>query len=239
MTSLDQTVYDIISGKINAGANPKIILLSDGSPTDMTYLNAIDPVLENCADNNIVVSTIGLKHGIDDKLMRRIADATGGLYVLAEDVSDLQSTMAKAAVGSSGRNLLGYRGYVKPSFLYVIERILFMGIIGVIIGIGVMHVIYILPQQLTFYSTFVKAALAGILLELLINLFNASIPFANAVYFILVGIILAQYYMVENRNVRSRGGKDEDEVKLGAEAETGSDSYGKDDDSDDGIRRVK
>ena len=194
-TTLSAVVEDLIAGRIQGGTSPKIILLSDGEPTDMGSISSIDPVLDRCENNGIVVSTIGLGRGIDDRLMRRIAESTGGVYMHADNAMDLRTQMEKAALGVSNRNLLGYRSTRKNGGLYALERILFMGAIGVFIGIAILYIVPIMPQQLTFYGAIAKGAFAGLILELFISVFRSSVSFTNVLYFLLIGVVLAQYYM--------------------------------------------
>lgn len=67
--------------------------------------------------------------------MRRIARATGGVYVAAPDAGSLSDAMAKAAVESTERDLLSARYFAEPDLLYAMLRILFLAALGTAIGV--------------------------------------------------------------------------------------------------------
>lgn len=60
-----------------------VILLSDGQS------NVNDSVLQELSNNEQRVITVGIGNDVDQDLMQRIADITGGSYVFCEDSSDL------------------------------------------------------------------------------------------------------------------------------------------------------
>ena len=116
-----------------------------------------------------------------------------------DNVDQLQSGMSSAMVESADRDLFGIRGFERLGALYVVERILFMGIIGVLIGLSVLYTSYFMPQQLTFYSAIVKGIVAAALLEILVQATGKDGLFM-AVYFLLVGMVLAQKYIRRGRS---------------------------------------
>ena len=203
-TAICYSIQDIVqmvqSGQIEGGDRPRIVLLSDGEPTDLDFFGSnINPILKEAVDNNISISTVGLGRGVNESFMKKIAQSTGGAYLYVDNVDQLQSGMSSAMVESADRDLFGIRGFERLGALYVVERILFMGIIGVLIGLSVLYTSYFMPQQLTFYSAIVKGIVAAALLEILVQATGKDGLFM-AVYFLLVGMVLAQKYIRRGRS---------------------------------------
>ena len=191
-TSIETIVEEIQKGNIDGGEHTRIILMSDGSPTDDgIFGKSVSGVLENCVDSGISISTVGLGNGVNKSLMEEIARTTGGVYVQVKDIDQLQSGMEEAAVKSSSRDLLSMRNFSRITALLVFERIVFMGILAFIIGASALFISEFHPERYTFYWAIGKSLAAGILIELLIQLFHAP-GLGNVLYFILAGVILAK-----------------------------------------------
>lgn len=215
--ALSDILDNIVSGKINGGKNPKVILLSDGEPTDGDK-DDFQPIIKRYASKNIVISTIGLNAGAKEGFLQWIAESTGGAYLEAKDETQLQAGMQAAAKGLHSRNLLGYRGVMRNSWIYSIERMIFMALLGAIIGISPLWLSYIMPQQLTLYAAIVKGILAGILLEIFLEVFNSPVSFVNVIYFLLIGIVLAQKYVrAERRRINWQDARRERSDKTGVD----------------------
>lgn len=132
--ALNAVLDDHERGEWSGGNRPKVILLSDGAPTDLGFLDTLNAEMKRYARAGVSISTVGLGDA-DEQMMRRIARATGGVYVAAPDAGSLSDAMAEAAVESAERDLLSARHFAEPDLLYVILRILFLAILGIAIGI--------------------------------------------------------------------------------------------------------
>ena len=84
---------------------------------------------------NTVSDNLG---SVDKKVMNKIAETTGGVFVNVKNASDLASAMKTAATSYSDRTLLSIRYMKNMDGLYGILRILFLTIIGTLIGSAVL-----------------------------------------------------------------------------------------------------
>lgn len=124
------------TGELLIDESCKVILLSDGYATDISFTNKnkVAKILESFAQRGICISTVGLADA-DDSLMSMIADKTGGVYVKANDISTLDEAMNQAASATNvSRNLLGYRAIVSFDLLLGFMRIAFITVLGIIIA---------------------------------------------------------------------------------------------------------
>src|SRR5699024_2657004 len=72
--------------------NDKIIIfLTDGNGS------WDDRAIQEADDNGIMIYTIGLGHGVDDELLTRIAEETGGKYYFAENSDQLEEIFDETA----------------------------------------------------------------------------------------------------------------------------------------------
>lgn len=127
---------DIENGAIDLGDNGRVLFFTDGHATDMLPIfgkASLNKVLEKFSKKDISISTVGLGDP-DDELMNMIAKKTGGIYVRAEDASNLEEAMEEAISSSSDRNLLDYRDRVKLDFLYMLIRFLAVLAIGLLLA---------------------------------------------------------------------------------------------------------
>lgn len=103
----------ILSG---SGSKQKvIILLSDGQTnTGMTPDEIISGPVKTASEQGIVIYTIGFgEHGaLDEDLLRRIAQKTGGLYYYANEAFKLENVYVKLRHQSTGDLLADYSGSV-------------------------------------------------------------------------------------------------------------------------------
>jgi hypothetical protein len=119
---------------------PRVILLSDGYSQDSGLFSSINKVLSNYAKDTISVSTVGLGDA-DDNLMEKIAKRTGGVYIDVADASSLATAMGEASKLHSSRDLVSYRPEGDKDALYAFLRILFLIILGLVVG-GLLIVCY-------------------------------------------------------------------------------------------------
>lgn len=127
--SLYTVAQDIKSGEINGGRYPKVLLLSDGD----SYIDEISIVLKEYNNLGVSISTVGFGN-VNDELMTELAEGSGGVYVKCTDLGSLKNDIARSITTFSTRTLLTPRRHMRSDVLYMILRILFLTIIGVIIS---------------------------------------------------------------------------------------------------------
>ncbi len=128
--SLKTVVQEILQNRSAAGENVRILLLSDGD--DNYFALGKRKVIRDCVDNGISVSTISFGSLTGNRLLRSLAESTGGVYIHSVDAVDLQADMTSAVTMSSARNLISERYMIRLNWLYTILRILFLTVMGVI-----------------------------------------------------------------------------------------------------------
>ena len=131
--ALMQVMDDYENGIWDGGKNPRVILLTDGYATDIGLFSSVNKPLRRYARKGISVSTVGLGD-VDRNLMQKIADKTGGVFIDVSDASGLAEAMNSAAGQVTDRDLLTLRNSSKLGWLYGILRVLFLLILGLMIG---------------------------------------------------------------------------------------------------------
>ena len=134
-------LQDYKKGVWDGGSNPKVVFLTDGSATDLSNgflwfrgnMPEFNAALEEYYNLGINISTVGLG-SVDREIMTKMAETTGGVFVNIQNASDLASAMKTAASSYSDRNLLSIRYMKRWDTLYGFLRILFLTIIGTVIG---------------------------------------------------------------------------------------------------------
>ena len=134
-------LQDYKNGVWDGGSNPKVVFLTDGSATDLSNgflwfrgnMPEFNAALEEYYNLGINISTVGLG-SVDREIMTKMAETTGGVFVNIQNASDLLSAMKTAASSYSDRNLLSIRYMKRWDTLYGFLRILFLTIIGTVIG---------------------------------------------------------------------------------------------------------
>lgn len=168
-TNILQSLYtvsqDMKDPGFGGGERPKVLLLSDGE----SYDDGLAEVMREFVDLNVVVSTVGFGQ-VNTSLMQGIADRTGGIYVYCDDLNALSTDMEQAITSGSTRTLLTPRSTRNNQILLLIMRILFLTMIGSMIGvckgrgafsdIDLMRIIVFTAGQ---------SLIAGILCEVLVN----------------------------------------------------------------------
>lgn len=134
-------LQDYKDGVWDGGPNPKVVFLTDGSATDLSNgflwfkgnMPEFNTALEEYYNLGINISTVGLGH-VDREIMTKMAETTGGVFVNIENASDLAAAMKTAATSYSDRDLLSIRYMKHWDTLYGILRVVFLTIIGSVIG---------------------------------------------------------------------------------------------------------
>ena len=139
--TLLRILQDYKKGVWNGGDNPKVILLTDGYATDLDNgflwfrgnVPEFNETLEEFSELEINISTVGLGN-VDQELMRKIAETTGGIFINVHNTANLSDAMKTAAISYADRNLLSIRYMRHFDRIYGILRIFFLSIIGAILG---------------------------------------------------------------------------------------------------------
>ena len=167
---LNEVINDVSLGDTETGQSTRVLLLSDGYATDISFAKwSLKSLLKKYVNNNLIVSTVGLGNSVDESLMTDIASMTGGVYVHADDINNLATAMKEAAIGTKDRTMLGFRGYCKTNTLHMIMRILFIFIIGVFID-------YL---KITVYGGYRKIHIAVLVVALVLASMFAEFGFEN------------------------------------------------------------
>lgn len=192
----DDYKSDVSNGSWQGGENVKVIILSDGDPSDGGFLNSnIDKNLKKYRKNNISISTVAVD-GADIGLMQDIADSTGGVCISINDVEKLAETIGAAMNSYAERTLFTYRSGIRMNVLYAIMRIIFLALIGCIFFMPIYYgnaVERDLNGILT--SKIVTGLAGGLIVEFVMQSTNISETLIMAVFCILASI--APLYTVE------------------------------------------
>lgn len=203
---LEQIESDIDSKQFQLGRNTKIVLLTDGYATDngMFFHNAINRPLKYFAKKNISINTVGLGN-VDEALMNRMADKTGGVFIMADDISQLSDAMKTASTTYKERNLLGFRPALDLGWLYGLMRIVFITLLGtslLFLKLGIAGNKE--SQEVILIFTVGGSLLAGLFMEFGINTFSISpgvVRFASIILMSMTpSYVVREYSMSEYGN---------------------------------------
>lgn len=185
-TVLDQVIDDYNKGIWKDDKSPKVILLTDGYATDIRSFHSINEEMKQYVKNGITISTVGLG-SVDQELMQQIAKTTGGVYMDVTDASMLKEAMHKAATQYSSRDLISTRYNHAMNIRYGIMRIVFLTILGILIG-GMMIIVYTQESsaKLIGISSVIKAFIGAICME-----FLTSIGIYDKIAWFLLWILIA------------------------------------------------
>lgn len=188
---LEQVISDYKNGVWDGGDSPRVILLTDGYATDIGLFRSINSVLKEYSGAHISVSTVGLGY-VDESLLKKIADSTGGVYIDVSQASDLSAAMGEAATSYTDRDLLSTRYVASMNGFYAFLRILFLTILGAAIGCGIALVYgYEESLPLTMIASGVTAVLGALIMELGCNAVGASDKWMWLLLWILIALTIA------------------------------------------------
>lgn len=197
---LEQVLSDYQDGSWSGGVSPKVVLLSDGYPTDFVRFSEISGILREYARSGINISTVGLD-AVEVPLMERIAARTGGVFVSIQDASLLAGAMDSAVNRYSAGDLLTTRyddGKLGPLFGFL--RILFLTVLGTGVGAAT-AVAYGQADslQIIFLSSIGKSMLGALLLELCTSLLG----FSDRVFWLILWVLIAVIFCTKMQNPRT------------------------------------
>lgn len=170
--ALQTVIADYKSGTWSGGDSPKVVMLTDGHATDMHFGFRVNGTLNEYRKEGITISTVGLGN-VDDNLMNRIAKRTGGVFIGVENASQLSNAMKNAATMQTERDLLSTRYTENMNVLYAIMRIVFLLILGLLIGMAA-YIAYGDEESkpLAFLTTAITSFIGALVMELGTNAFS-------------------------------------------------------------------
>lgn len=191
-TALDAIICAYEAGEWSGGDAPKVILMSDGYATDVGLFHSeLNNVLRKYAKNGVSISTVGLSEA-DERLMSKIARSTGGVFLNVDDASQLSSAMATAATHYSSRDLLSTRFSSHLGFLFGLMRVVFIGILGTLIGIiAWLASGATASMNLTLVSSAVKSLIGALAMEIFSSLSVMSDQTLWLILWVLIAATLA------------------------------------------------
>lgn len=195
--ALERVINDYKSRAWDGGSAPRVIFLTDGAPTDMDFMFQLDPVLRKFASSNVVVSAVGLGD-VNDGLMQKIAESTGGVYVQVSDAAELNTAMARASTAHSERDLVSYRHVARLGWLYGVLRVLFLGILGVLLGFAC-SLAYGVPDSnpIILLTSLIKGLAGGLVMEL-----GTLIGLPNKLVWLLAWLLFAALIALKGEELK-------------------------------------
>ena len=223
--TLLQIADDLENGDLKKAKDPKVLFLSDGAPTDMGLFRDVKPIIKAYQKLGVSISTVGLGGGASKSLMKQIAQGTGGVCISVDDVNGLKAGMKTAIESFSGRDLLTLRIVPGMDILYCIERIVFMGLLGLGCMFGILSAAGLLldkTDDLAFMTSLIRFIPASLLLELLIQAAGVPEEVADRLWFLIISLIFSTFFKRE-RNAGigdggSKGGSYQDGPDRGQES---------------------
>lgn len=191
--TLKKVYSDIENGILICREGCRMIFLSDGCSTDYSGLgySRYKTVLNQYQQKGISIGAVGIGNA-DTRLMQLLADRTGGVYVHIDSVDSLQNAMEKASTEiADKRNLLGIRQYGNLNWIFACMRIVFISILGLIIGIEKVLIcdVYI-DTHSVIKSSICGSILAGIFLEVSIEVLLWPLWLCHMIICILMAFTL-------------------------------------------------
>ncbi len=131
---LETVLADIRSGRLSSsGDSIRVILLTDGSATDMTAFIGSRKVIKAYKSAHVSISAVGLGN-VDQRLLNKLTEKTGGIYVPIQDATQLTQGFVAATAVDSDRDLLSQRHMTSMNWLYMLLRIIFLTILGGVVA---------------------------------------------------------------------------------------------------------
>lgn len=189
--SLDKILEDINSNSLKTYNATRLILLSDGYGDTSSLDPSLSKTLKKYAEKNISISTVGLGNSVDESTMKKIAYDTNGVYVQVDNATDLDTAFAQASVGTSNRNILGYRGYCHSDILHAIMRIVFLFLLAAAINILKFYT-YGKYYKIQIPISIITSLLAPIFMEISLNLFSFGENATRIVFWIMLALMIIE-----------------------------------------------
>ncbi len=188
--ALTQVIEDYEDGLWEGGRVPRVILLTDGDASDIYSTSQVDPLLRRYLRAGISISTVGLGDA-DLGLLAHIAEGTGGSFLTIDAADELSQALNSASFSMSRRDLLSPRPGGRLPALYAILRILFLTVLGFLVGVCA----FISCGQsdslkITLVTSAVAAFLGALAMELCL-LFRLDEQLARLILWMLVALTIS------------------------------------------------
>ena len=202
--ALNRVISDYEQGVWEAEGSIHVILITDGEPTDFTSKNQIDDILERYRENGIPVSSVGLG-AVNTSIMTWIADETDGEFIDVKEVDELNDAVKSVArISTAQRDLFSDRPESSYNFLSGIMRIVFVGLLGVMISVAEA---FAYGNSGTFWFIIivgaVKSFVASTFLELGICVLGLPVVPLCLISMTIIGTVVAKF--AENGDSRALG----------------------------------
>ena len=203
--SLERIADDHSSGLWDGGDAPRVILLTDGYATDIDplYLN-LRSTLRKLISRGISVSTVGLG-SVDTGLMKRIADSTGGVFISVAEANELSAALENAAIRNANRDLLSDRFVPKLDWLFGLLRIVFITILGSLIGFSC-SLVY--GREDSFMITVIFSGAKSLLGALIMELGTCALGFPSKIMWAVLWVLIGSMVCVKVENMINRRNRD-------------------------------
>ena len=188
--ALTKIIEDYENGVWKGHGGKTVILITDGAATDINSNRDIDPVLKRYVKEGISISTVGLGY-VDEAMLNRISSKTGGTSMDIDSAGHMQQALEQAIAntGMSTDLLSARRGF--SNILRGIMRVVFIAIYGILFGL-LMMLCYGHKDsvKIILISSIIKAILAGLVLELGIELLGFNPALVTIISALLVGTLI-------------------------------------------------
>lgn len=172
---------------------PVVVLLSDGFHSSAYGRTGFSETVDAFLEEGVAINTVSLGRNADKVLLENLAQATGGQYFKVEEAGDLAEAFQYASTAVTYRCLFSSRsGIQRWNVLYMILRVLFLALPGIIIGF---FILLLLQNRLAYRQLLVSGAaglLAGVTMEVG-TLFFLPLLLTQVVSWILYSIVLVRY----------------------------------------------
>lgn len=212
--ALQKISSDLSSGVIVGGSSPKILLLSDGYATDYSIFNraTLNKILGDFSKSGVTISTVGLGNA-DRSFLENISRRTGGVYIEVQELSSLGNAMKEAIEHASERDLISVRFVKSFNLLYALIRIIFIFLIGMIIGY-IKMIVCCTPEdeKRIIYVSLFGCMCAAVMMEIGLNVFYFPEPLMRLFMCVMIAITPATVKVQRRLDLKL----DElDEIKIG------------------------
>lgn len=196
------TVIDDYEKGVWQSSNPVVIFFTDGYPMDTVNSS----ILNRFVSAGIPINTVGLGD-VDTVILNWISSETGGTFVDIKDTDGLTGAFTTAVnFNAASRDLFSARSTEGSDWLYGTMRVVMVAVLGALIGL-VCALCYGNSGSfsLIVVSSIIKSILAGLILELGINLLELPESIMTLLALVLIGTVIAGY---GDPSIRKKGGED-------------------------------
>lgn len=188
------------------GNAPRIILVSDGYPTDGDFFGRKSyDVAKSCRSNGVSICGISVV-GADQELMKKLSENTGGKSFSIDDIDGLYDSLSSALTAKyfGDRTLISYRGFVNNDALYCVLRIVFLAVIAFLYGflIYLANALYIDLKPILVIKV-VTAIVAGVAFEFSVQAFLGNEILSRINLCVLIGACLLRTIYLEKKYITS------------------------------------